>query len=367
MLEGADLTGANLDSAQLWSANLQGAVLRGAGLRSSYLGRANLEGADLRYVRFGNAAVARASFRNADLRGASFAAFSLDSTLWDNPLATADFTGARWNSATRWPRRFDPAKAGALYEKGGEADLPIPHDGEVGSEAKLPIPAHRVARVEEATTEALRDNGSGFALNVRHVRTGALMLQSETGSLARADLRNAQLAGANLSQMRMTRANLAGADLSGANLSFALLMSANLHGATLRGADLTGARLGRATFQGADLRLACLGTAGLERTSFRNADLRGANFVGRGLSVSLWDRVLGPADFTGARWNSATRWPPGFDPNKAGALYEQGGESDLPIPHDGESGIDSQLPIPADSRQRIEESTQEAVQVGGRG
>jgi hypothetical protein len=49
------------------------------------------------------------------------------------------------------------------------------------------------------------------------------------------------------------RANLRSANLSGANLSGADLRSANLSGANLRGADLSGANLSGANLRGADL------------------------------------------------------------------------------------------------------------------
>ena len=73
-----------------------------------------------------------------------------------------------------------------------------------------------------------------------------LWLNGEGGS--RADLRGANLFGANLSD-----ADLFGADLFGANLSDADLPGADLSGADLRGADLSGADLSCANLRGADL------------------------------------------------------------------------------------------------------------------
>ena len=67
----------------------------------------------------------------------------------------------------------------------------------------------------------------------------------------RADLRGADLSGANLS----------GADLRGANLSFANLRGADLSFANLRGADLSGADLRGANLSGADLSFANLSGA----------------------------------------------------------------------------------------------------------
>ncbi|MGV3724207.1 MAG: pentapeptide repeat-containing protein [Actinomycetota bacterium] len=221
--------------------------------------------------------------------------------------------------------------------------------------------------VRRPATLSYWDEGTGFALNVRHVRTGELLLQSETASIAHADLCGARLAGANLTGVDLHGAKLEGADLTGANLRSARLCSANLQGAVLRGAELRASDLDSANLHGADLRHARFGNATMTRASFRDADLRGASFAAFSLDPTLWDNPLTTADFTGARWNSATRWPKRFDPAKAGAIYEEGGEADLPIPHDGDVVSEARLPIPADGHQRIEEPTHEAVRVGGRG
>ena len=77
------------------------------------------------------------------------------------------------------------------------------------------------------------------------------------------------------------RANLRGADLRGADLPFANLRGADLRGANLRDADLKGANL-----KGADLR-----DANLQGANLRGADLRGANLRGANLDYSflpLW-------------------------------------------------------------------------------
>ena len=72
-------------------------------------------------------------------------------------------------------------------------------------------------------------------------------LRDEDGG-ERADLRGADLHGANL-----RGANLHGADLRGANLHGADLYGADLYGADLRGANLHGADLRGANLHGADL------------------------------------------------------------------------------------------------------------------
>ena len=68
-------------------------------------------------------------------------------------------------------------------------------------------------------------------------------------------------------------ANLGGADLRGADLIGADLRDADLGGANLRGADLRDANLGGADLGGADLRGAYLGGAYLIGADLRDADL----------------------------------------------------------------------------------------------
>lgn len=78
-----------------------------------------------------------------------------------------------------------------------------------------------------------------------------LWLNGEGGS--RADLRGANLFGANLSDADLRGANLSDADLPGADLSGANLSDADLSGANLRGADLSGANLRNANLSGASM------------------------------------------------------------------------------------------------------------------
>jgi uncharacterized protein YjbI with pentapeptide repeats len=105
------------------------------------------------------------------------------------------------------------------------------------------------------------------------------------------------------------RANLAGANLHSANLRLA-----QLRGVNLRGADLAGASLSRAWLMSADLTGANLAAADLTNVGL------GAYFQWRPPAR------LGGANFTGARYNRYTRWPPGFDPHKHGARQVESGD-----------------------------------------
>jgi hypothetical protein len=111
--------------------------------------------------------------------------------------------------------------------------------------------------------------------------------------LAYADLSQVDLQGAFIPEINLSEARLAGADLSGA-----IMTEADLNRAYLHQANLT-----RANLNGVDLRGAILTEADLSRAYLHQAKLNGANL--RGVSYS-----------------SATTWPDGFDPEKAGAVEE---------------------------------------------
>jgi uncharacterized protein YjbI with pentapeptide repeats len=94
--------------------------------------------------------------------------------------------------------------------------------------------------------------------------------------LSEADLRGANLSDANLSEADLREADLSGANLSGANLREADLRGTNLREADLREADLSGANLSGANLRGADLSEADLSGANLREANLREADLSGA-------------------------------------------------------------------------------------------
>ncbi|EAU3479906.1 pentapeptide repeat-containing protein [Salmonella enterica] len=103
-----------------------------------------------------------------------------------------------------------------------------------------------------------------------------------------------------------SRANLRGADLYGANLCDANLRGADLYGANLcdtnlRGADLCGADLRDTNLRGADLYGANLCGADLRDTNLRGADLYGANLCDTNLrGADLRDTNLRGANLCGA-------------------------------------------------------------------
>ena len=119
--------------------------------------------------------------------------------------------------------------------------------------------------------------------------------------LCGANLRGADLRGADLRDANLCGANLRDANLRGANLRGADLRDANLCGANLRGADLRGANLCGANLCGADLRDANLCDADLCGADLCDANLCGANLRGANLcGANLCDANLRGADLRGA-------------------------------------------------------------------
>ena len=104
-------------------------------------------------------------------------------------------------------------------------------------------------------------------------RANALKVSTRLRTPAQTDLRGALLRGEDLSYRE-----LAGVD-TGADLTDAVLVGANLTQASLRNATLAGARLDEARLSGADLRGANLTRARLARTDLRGAVLAGSRWV----------------------------------------------------------------------------------------
>lgn len=96
-----------------------------------------------------------------------------------------------------------------------------------------------------------RKNGTdaGAAkIEIRHRKTGEVLLAVECDSLEKleldgVDLRGADLRGANLYYSSLSNVNLRDADLRGANLFGVDLRASDLRGANLRGANLGKANL----------------------------------------------------------------------------------------------------------------------------
>ena len=117
--------------------------------------------------------------------------------------------------------------------------------------------------------------------------------------LCRTNLAGARLDEADLSSTDLTRANLSGAGLAQANL-----VHANLHGTDLRGADLDWADLSEADLFGGMAEGADFHAADLIRTNLTNANLAGANLT----EARLVETKLRGADLSGCHVYGTSVW-----------------------------------------------------------
>ena len=115
-------------------------------------------------------------------------------------------------------------------------------------------------------------------------------------NLSNADLRKANLIGADLSSADLSNTNLIGANLSNADLSNTNLSDANLSNVDLRHADLRYADLRYANLENANLRYVDLKNADLKNIDLRYADLRYSNLR----NTNLKDANLTYADLKNA-------------------------------------------------------------------
>ncbi len=195
----ADLTNLDLSGLDFKQAKFVGTDLFGVDLSG-----ANMTGTDLRGSRLDRIVMIEAKFDRANFTGATLLRPSLFRTLDPNVGIGPSFAGANFTGVKMFGRFNRANFSGANFTR-----------------AKL-APFGR----------------TGF---IEHIwRT----------ELLGANLSNAILKDADLSQVLLAFANLKGADLRGANLQRADLTQADLTGANLTGADFTDADLDRAKLNG---------------------------------------------------------------------------------------------------------------------
>jgi hypothetical protein len=141
--------------------------------------------------------------------------------------------------------------------------------------------ADELHAVLESHLAWLKDEINGACADLRDAYLIAADLSD--ANLSDADLRSAYLSGAYLSDANLSGADLIGANLSDANLSDACLSGANLSDANLRGADLIGADLSDADLRSAYLSGAYLSDANLSGANLSGAYLSDANLSGASL------------------------------------------------------------------------------------
>jgi hypothetical protein len=131
---------------------------------------------------------------------------------------------------------------------------------------------------------------------------GGVLLWSGAAESLRIALERAMEAGANLREANLRGANLCEADLSGADLRGANLCEADLSGADLREANLREANLSRAKLRWANLSVVDLRWANLSKANLVGANLCGASLYGASLSgADLREANLGGANLRGAK------------------------------------------------------------------
>ncbi len=104
--------------------------------------------------------------------------------------------------------------------------------------------------------------------------------------------------GAKLQETNFQCVNLRGAEFQGADLRYANLQSTNLRGTNFRGADLAYANLE---------------FADLHESNFKGAKLHGANLK--------YCKDWSIAEWSDAEYNSQTKFPDSFNPQKCGCIY----------------------------------------------
>jgi hypothetical protein len=152
--------------------------------------------------------------------------------------------------------------------------------------------------------------------------TGRTLYHSSEGWLAGADLSCLSLPRASLAYANLENADLSKTCLCESILCHAILRETNLTGADLTTTDLHAAYLANAIMHRADLTDALLEGAVMCQSDLSQASLRGANLR----LVNLSGADLTAADLTGAnlegallqsaRFDRATKWPCGFNPER---------------------------------------------------
>ncbi|MBD2083528.1 pentapeptide repeat-containing protein [Coleofasciculus sp. FACHB-542] len=231
---------ANLNNADLSGANLSNADLSGANLSNADLSGANLSNADLSGANFGHAYLATANLSHANLSDAKLIYVKLQ----DANLSYANLIGANLSFA-------DLSRTNLCFVNAPQTVRGFYRIIRAAKQAIYKL--KKLSYIKESNDfleEINLDDYTDF--------TGANLTNA---NLYGAFLTNANFSGANLSNICLIEADLTGADLKGNNLHRANLANAKLIKADLRGADLSDSNLA-----GADLTDAQLEGANIQRT-----------------------------------------------------------------------------------------------------
>jgi uncharacterized protein YjbI with pentapeptide repeats len=186
-----------------------------------------------------------------------------------------------------------------------------------------------IARTQTLTTlRSLNPNRKRNVIEFLY-ESGLINREANIISLSGADLHNGYLRGiglqgANLREAHLDDADLQTSTLREADMSKARLNYVNLKATYMREVDLRDAYLIRSNLSysdltKSDLRDTVLYETNLHRANLDEADLRGADLRG----ANLDEADLRGANLSEAKYNSATKWPKGFDPEAAGAVKRE--------------------------------------------
>ena len=247
----------------------------------------NLQNADLHGLRLTGDDMSNVDFRGANLRGVRFEGVNLDGARFDN----ADLTGAVFAGTNLKHASWSGAKLSGIELQGVAIDSAM-------------------LRVSQA--KRLLDSCQGCdmaGLDMRNLDLSGIRLQG--ADLSRADLRGANLSGAHLDGVDLggaqldgtdlTNASLNGCDLTNVDLRHAHIQGLKLEGADLRKLQISGVDLRGLTADGADLSGAALQHVDLTRVHMNGADFKNADLTG----AQLVSGEFTGADFHNARLDNA--------------------------------------------------------------
>jgi len=148
---------------------------------------------------------------------------------------------------------------------------------------------------------------NGFAIEaIRQMRAMGWLIDGTAS--------NKNFTDANWSKAYLVQADLNNADIMYANLSFADLTQANLKETALDFSNLSSANLYKAKLNSAHLVYVDFRNANLTEADCSNAELNGADLS----TATLKDIVL-----RGCLFDENTKWPPGFNAKKHGAIFKK--------------------------------------------
>jgi uncharacterized protein YjbI with pentapeptide repeats len=140
-------------------------------------------------------------------------------------------------------------------------------------------------------------------------------------------LSGATLRGAELHRALFVDLDVSNCDFTDANLRSAAFVRSVGTGATfvrarLMAAFMNDARLDKANFREANVSAADFRQSDLRQSDLTDADAGFANFFGCDLRGAIFVvRRIEDAFLRGAVADAVTKWPPGFDPTKAGVVF----------------------------------------------